>query len=535
MASRLQVALAGLLLSGLASGASRRDVAGLKTRPERTGYAETSRYDDVNEYLKAVSAASPRIRLTSFGYSFEGRPLPLAVVGKTADTRPESIAATGKTRVYIQANIHAGEVEGKEAMLELLRSVASGEHAAWLDSMVLLVAPVFNADGNERVNLANRPAQHGPVGGMGQRANAQDYDLNRDHVKLDSPEARSLADLLNRYDPHLTIDLHTTDGTRHAYHLTYEPPLHPNTDPGIVDFLRKDLLPEVTRVLKDREGWDLYYYGNVPGRNSRLERAWYTSEPHPRFNNNYIGLRNRPAILSEAYAYLTFEERIRVTRRFVEEILNYVQIHGERLRQLVREADVLSVVGRELAVRADLERSPAPVRILMGETTEERNPYTGAVMLRRLDVRRPEMMPEFGTFRAAETVRAPRAYLVPARLARVVDRLQAHGIRFTRLAKAVVWPVERFRITRSAVAERPYQGHYQRTLEGVWEPPGEQQLPAGTLVVQVAQPLGRLAFSLLEPRSEDGLPTWNFMDDELKENQDFYPVFRMHGELPAPR
>ena len=532
MASRI-TAVVALASVSVAMAGVRNSVTGLKTRAERTDYAETSRYDDVQAFLKAVADASPEtIHLATFGYSFEGRPLPLAVAGNVGDARPESVAASGKTRVYIQANIHAGEVEGKEAALELLRSIAAGEHAAWLDSMVLLIAPVFNADGNERVNLANRPEQHGPVGGMGQRANGQELDLNRDHMKLDSPEARSLAALLTRYDPHLAIDLHTTDGTRHAYHLTYEPPLHPNTPGGIVDFLRKELFPEVTRVIKAREGWDLHYYGNVPGHSSRFERGWYISEHYPRFNNNYIGLRNRPAILSEAYAYLTFEERIRATRRFVEEVLNFIQARGERVRRLSQDADAASVVGRELALRAELERSPVPVEILMGATAEERNPYTGATMLRRLDVRSPEMMPEFVTFRPTETTRAPNAYLVPPALAEVLDRLRAHGVRFSPLPSASVMKFERFRITRSSAAERAYQKHNERTLEGNWEA-AEQEVPAGTLVVPVAQPLGRLSFSLLEPRSDDGLATWNFMDQALK-GAEFYPVTRIHSALPVP-
>jgi murein tripeptide amidase MpaA len=195
-----------------------------QTRPERTAYRETSSYGDVVAFLAAADAASSRIHVTHFGYSMEGRTLPLAVVGRVRDASPEAVRASGKLRVFIQANIHAGEVEGKEAMQVLLRDLANGRHAVWLDSVVLLIAPIYNADGNERVRLTNRPLQDGPLGGMGQRANAQNLDLNRDHTKLESPEARSLISLFNRYDPHVVIDLHTTNGTVHAYHLTYAPP-----------------------------------------------------------------------------------------------------------------------------------------------------------------------------------------------------------------------------------------------------------------------------------------------------------------------
>ncbi len=525
----LSIVLLHLSITG-PSGLSQRNVSAPKTRPERTEYAETSRYEDVLAFLRSVTESSLCIHLTSFGYTLEGRPLPLAVVGNVNDARPESVMATGKTRVYIQADIHAGEVEGKEAMQELLRSLAAGEHADWLDSMVLLIAPIYNADGNERVNLNNRPEQNGPVGGTGQRANAQNLDLNRDNTKLESPEARSLALLLTRYDPQVAIDLHTTNGTHHAYHLTYEPPLNPNTAPGIVDILRNGLLPTVTRAVKEKDGWDIFYYGNLPWRGSMAERGWYASDHLARYCHNYIGLRNRLAILSEAYAYLTFEERIRVTRRFVEATLDWVRTHGDAIRTVTAAADRLSVVGQRLALRSAYVETAESVEILMGDVMEERNPYTGATMLRRADSRKPERMPFFGTFAPTETERAPRAYLIPPDLSRIAERLGAHGVRSTRLEKPVVLKVERFRITSSTTAARQYQGHQERTLAGEWAET-EQEVPAGTLVVPLEQPLGRLIFVLLEPRSDDGFADWNLMDDAIQKS-DVYPILRTFGKVP---
>ena len=183
----------------------------LLTRPERTEFRETSRYEDVMAFLDAAAKASRDIHLTTFGRTVEGRDLPLAVAGAPAAT-PEAVRRTGKLRVYIQGNIHGGEVEGKESAQMLLRDIARGKRAEWLKSMVLIVAPIYNADGNERIALTSRGRQHGPIGGQGQRANAQGLDLNRDHMKLDSPEGRAVVKLMNDFDPHVALDLHTTNG-----------------------------------------------------------------------------------------------------------------------------------------------------------------------------------------------------------------------------------------------------------------------------------------------------------------------------------
>jgi hypothetical protein len=491
--------------------------------------------------------------LTTFGYTVEGRPLPLAVVG-APDASPDAVKRTGKLRVYIQGNIHAGEVEGKESAQMLLRDLAQGRNADWLQSMVLLIAPIYNADGNERVTLTNRGRQHGPIGGMGQRPNAQDLDLNRDHMKLDSPEARSVVKLMNEYDPHVSMDLHTTNGSFHAYHLTYAPPLNPATDPAIIDLLRKEWLPAVTKSIKAKYQWDYYYYGNVTGggrggpggRGGRgggrgaaapeggaapapaspaAERIWASFDHRPRFNNNYIGLRNRIAILSEAYSYLTFEDRIKATSRFVEENLAFAHTRAAAIRKLTDEADKRGLVGSQLGLRAELERAPELVEILMGEVVEERNPYSGQMMYRRVDARKPERMIEQGTFKATETERVPSAYYVPGNLRNAIGRLQAHGIAVTALPARETVQVEEFRIDGNDVAARDFQGHKERTLRGAWVP-AERELPAGTLKIEMTQPLARLAFYLLEPRSDDGLVDWNLLDEALGPEAKVYPIVR---------
>jgi len=491
----------------------------LLTRAERTDFNETSSYEEVMELSRRLADLSPDIHLTAFGYTNEGRALPLIVVG-APDASPASVIATGKTRVYIQGNIHAGEVCGKEALLMLLRKFSMGDYPTWTDDLVLIIAPIYNADGNERVLLSNRPRQHGPIGGMGQRPNAQGLDLNRDHTKLDSPEARSLVGMMNAYDPHVAVDLHTTNGTRLAYHLTYAPPLHPNTPAAIDGMLRERWLPEMTRRIKEKHGWDYYYYGNHNPRRP----GWYTFDHRPRFNNNYVGLRNRFAILSEAYAYATFEDRVKGTLWFVEEILDFAQQNASEIRSIVAAADRVPVVGRALATRADFAQSAQEVTILLGEVDEERHPNTGEIILRRRDVTTPTQMYEYGTFKPSETAVAPSAYYVLPEAEDAIERLEAHGLAVVRYATARELPVERFVIDSTTSAPREFQGHNERTVWGDWVATIET-LPAGTAYVSVDQPLGRLAFTLLEPRSDDGFVAWALVDRQIEAGS--LPILRV--------
>ena len=523
-----------LPLVGCGPGTPAGDSPMPATRAERTRYEQTTGYGEVVQFMERAAALSDRVHFTTFGSTVEGRPLPLVVVGDTGDARPASVRALGRTRVWLQADIHGGEVAGKEALLMLLRDLVTGAHAAWRSSLTLLIAPIYNADGNERIAADTRPGQFGPVGGAGVRVNAQGLDLNRDHMKLETPEARALSRAYQDYDPHVVVDLHTTNGTEHAYHLTYAPPLHPNTHPAIDALLRGEWLPAVTKAVQATDGWAFYYYGNVPPGDETAP-SWRTFDHRPRFNNNYVGVRNRIAILGEAYAYASFETRVAATRRFVEEILAFAHERADVVAALVNRADADSVAGTRLATRATPRRSDAPVEILLGATDVVPNPYTQQPMRRRLDVVTPTTMYEYGTFAATDDEVAPAAYYVPADLTPVVDLLAAHGVTGAPLAAETTLTAERFVITSSVLADRAFEGHRERTVEGAWEPV-ERTVPAGTLVVPVAQPLGRLVFMLLEPRSDDGAVNWNLLDGRVVAGA-VYPILRVMGEgaaAPAP-
>ena len=507
-------------------------------RAEASDFRETASYDEVIHLLERAERTHPDLHLTYFGYSNEGRPLPLLVAGPVADAEPASIRDAAFPVVYLQANIHAGEVAGKEALLRLVRELALGEREGLLRELVLLIGPIYNADGNERVDLRNRPRQHGPLGGMGTRANAQGLDLNRDQMKLDSPEARSLADLFNRFDPQVFVDLHTTNGTRHAYHLTYSPPLHPATPRAIDELLRDELLPRITGEVEEAYDWHFWHYGNVFERDG--VRGWYTFDHRPRFVTNYAGLRNRIGILSEAYSYATFEDRILASERFVEGILRWVRDHPERVMEVVEAEDARELPGTRLPVRAGFPEEADEHTILMGAVEEETQPWTGQTILRRTDVVEEDPMPAFVAFTGTEDEVVPAAYLVPRELAPVVERLRAHGVLLQPaddpdhtapipddLADA---RGQRFVLEAVEVAEQSFQGRNQVTVEGAWGESADA-LPTGDeledwLLLSMDQPLARLAFLLLEPRADDGLVNWGILAPWLEEGAP-YPVVRI--------
>ncbi len=565
MSPRVTPALVlGLVSILTATGQSRQaPPALLVTTAEATGFKATSNYESVVQLMKAAASLSPVIFYTTYGTTFEGRDMPLAVVGTgLKDPGPAAVRATGRLRVHIQANVHAGEVEGKEAAQILLREFALGQHADWLQSMVFLISPIYNADGNERFSLTNRGRQHGPIWGMGTRNQAQNMNLNRDFMKLDTPEGKATAGLWVDYDPHVGFDLHTSNGSNHAYYLTYSPPLHPNTSDAIMRIMKDEWFPFVTKQVKAKHRWDMFYYGNVEGgagRGGRAgaggragggaagaggraggaapppppppadpapagPRAWGTFEHVPRFHNNYVGLRNRFALLSEAYSYATFEDRIKATNYFMEEALAFAHQHAGTLKDAVLSADREVIVGQELATRAQ-KKSGGLIEILMGEVEDDPNPVNGLMMNRRRDVVRAEKMIDRLWFEPTLTELVPAEFYVPADATRALELLRRHGIQLRQVAKPVTG-VEAFAITGNTTSQAGGEmgPHQPRRLEGAWQP-ATTGVPAGAWAVPMTQPLARLAFSLLAPTSDDGLTNWNYLDEFLKDAKT-YPVLR---------
>jgi hypothetical protein len=497
--------------------------------------------------VKAVASESPLANYATYGKTEEGRDMPLLVLSDPAVESPEAARKLNRPVVFIQGNIHAGEVEGKEAALIIARRLTQGDLRPVLKQLVVLIAPIYNADGNEKFSVQNRTAQYGPIGGVGTRENANGLDLNRDHMKLDSAEARAFVGLLNRWDPHVGVDLHTTNGSYHGYHLTYAPTLNPNADARLIALARDRVLPAVQQAVLKKHSFRTYYYGNFARESGKPagpkvdpanpgDTTWRTFDHRPRFNNNYLGLRNRLAILSEAYSYVHFRDRVRVTEVFVEEALNAIIANASRIMTLTAQLDnetkgYAQGKGPSLGVDFRFAALPAPVDILVGDVEKKANPRSGREMLAMTDMAVPVKMKDYGLFEATRSVQMPRGWLIPrphvetSAYSTAIERLRMHGVEVQRVTADTEVSVERFVIDTYTRAPKPFQNRYEARLAGRHEL-AKLSAQEGALYIPANQPLARLAFYLLEPESDDGLVTWNVIEAGLTPGAT-YPIYRV--------
>ena len=513
------------------------------TRPERSGFTETSTYADVMAFIDSLRTISPTLHVTRLGQSPSGKDIPMLVLSRPAVRTPAEAKASHKPIVYLQGNIHGGEVEGKEALLSLLRDLSLDRYQNILDSVVVIAVPIYNIDGNDAMGPQerNRGAQNGPPL-IGQRANGQNLDLNRDYIKAEAPETRAALAMFRAWDPDVFADLHTTNGSYHGYALTWAPSLNPAaifTGP----FTRDTVLPTLREVLRARLRIETFPYGNFRSQDS-VEQGWFTYDHRPRYGTNYYGLRGRIGILSEAYSHDPFRIRIASTYSFAATLLSLVGQNSDefldRGRDADRQSNAFAVEGStspRIPIRSRLSRQ-GHVEDMLVEILERTGDSVRAEPglrpgIRRTGRVRTVKVPVVDRFEPVLEQSLPYAWIVPAEQEAVLAQMRAHGLFVERTSAPATVRVERFRIDSVVSVGGNFGGPRETRLSGRWLPADTMSVASGSYVVRARQPLGILALYLLEPLSDDGLVTWHFLDAALSAGG-LYPLSRVVERLDAP-
>ena len=573
-----------LPIMALLAGPLAGPLAAQQTRAERTGFKETSTHADVVAFVDSLQSRGAKVHVGIIGRTTQGRELPYVIASRPLVTTPLEAKRLGRPIVYIQGNIHAGEVEGKEAMQAVLRDLLFDPIPNVLDSVVLIVVPIYNADGNEmfRPQAQQRGAQNGPEL-VGQRPNAAGLDLNRDYMKAEAPETRASLAMFNAWDPDLYVDLHTTNGSYHGYALTYSPSLHPaariagGTFGGA--FVADSMLPGIRARMRTRHKFESFDYGNFSGDEGPSAqgeaRGWSSYEHLPRYGTNYYGVRGRLSILSEAYSHDPFERRVKSTEAFVRELLSMTAQKAKSVLAITRGADAALAAGtiRSIPIRAALTKRPVMLPVIE-EPLDTLPEAKGQIQAGRggrgagggvgggrggcqWPLSEPGVrcgfkrsgrmitvkMPVKVTFDATLSVVPPVAYIIPKNVMpdSVLHRLRLHGVVVEEAkAPATLDGVQVFSIDSMIKRGNPFQGHSEVRLDGTWRAESPASALGDIYVVRTTQPLGVLVVELLEAQSDDGLVTWNFFDgvlDAAMKNptgQRTFPVLRATKPIAFP-
>lgn len=515
----------------------------LVTVAEQTNYAKTSGYDDVMWFINAACTQSEKLNMLRLTTSTEGRMVPMVIVSSDGIKSPAEMNAAGKPSVLIMANIHAGEIEGKEAVQMLLRDFVENKDVDVLKNQVVLLIPIFNADGNEK--FGNNRRDNGPEL-AGTRYNGQFLDLNRDYLKLESPEVRGLLKAIHDWDPVLVVDMHTTNGSWHREPVTYTTNVNPNGAPALSDYMWKQLFPAVAKILKKKYGYESCPYGNFVDR-TKPEKGWRNHAYQPRYGNIYVGLRNRFTILDENYSHADFKTRVLASYGFIKSILMFTEQNITLMRKMADTADkdtMENFYKKQYAMEFDTEKLldvtilsyKFNVEKIKPEDKKKYPPWYGDYIARKTDELKSYTIPYFSKAVPTRSISLPEAYVLLPYHNEAAANLQLHGVVIEKIQKPVQLPVEVFKMEEVKTAKGLYQGHVAITLKGKYSPE-TVTIPAGSYFISMKQPLARIIPVLLEPESTDSLAAWGFFNRELvsqwSRRPQSYPVLRI-PKVTAP-
>lgn len=517
-----------LLLALLAALPLAHAAPDLTTVSERSGFKATGRYDEVVKLCAAFAKAYPKqVKCIEFGRTPEDRPMLALVASGTNAFTPQAARRQGLPVTLIQGGIHAGEIDGKDAGFLALREVLQGRLAQGaLSKQVLLFVPVFNVDGHERFQQWNRPNQRGPVE-MGWRTTAQNFNLNRDYVKADSPEMQAMLTLVNAWDPLTYVDLHVTDGAKFQHDVSIQVEPVYSADPD----LRKTGL-----ALRDNVIADISKLGSTPqsyymsfAKTDDPQSGFVDSVSDPRFSTGYFPLRNRMAMLVETHSWKDYPTRVRITHNSVISVLQQVAQHGKTWQIAAAAADMRAarLAGQPVTLSYKTTEKSRMVDFNGYEYTRTPSDVSG-ILMTRYDESKPQVwrVPLRDEVVADLEVAAPRAgYVVPAaQAALVANKLTQHGISFRKLDQPLTrFAFETFRADKASFSAGSFESHQRLTLEGSWKSE-TRDLQRGALFVPIAQPKARLVMAMLEPQAPDSLLAWGMFNNafERKEYMEEY-------------
>jgi Zinc carboxypeptidase len=488
------------------------------TPAETSHFHTTPSYAQTLAYLQRLQQAAPgKIKLETFGISPQGRPMTVVIASGDGTFTPDAAHAAHKPIVLLQAGIHPGEIEGKDAGLMLLRDIAvTDKYPHLLDHVVLVYIPVFSVDGHENSSPYNRINQNGPDS-MGFRGQSQYLNLNRDYIKADAPEMLAWLKLWQTWLPDFLVDVHTTDGADYPYDLTWYTEDPHKLDPAIAAWQKRTIVDEAIPAYEKHGHLASIYLEFKDGRDPRKGIENFGSGP--RFSTGYAALQNRPALLLETHMLKSYEVRVHAIYDLLHVLLDDINHDPAALLAATAKADADTMARAEDAnatvpLTYKPDPTPTPFELKGYAFTQTHSDISNDTWI-QYDPTKPQTyrIDNWNGLLPDLSITPPAAYVVPAEWTTIIDKLNAHGIAYRRIGHPMKKvDAEAYQLDQPVWASEPFEGHLMLRSFTLRAMPTEVTLPAGSVIVPLDQRAANVAIELLEPQAPDSLLHWGYLN-----------------------
>ncbi len=497
----------------------------LTTDFEISAGVSSPNYADTMSFVDRLVAANPtQFKSKTIGYSNSKRAIKMLIASEQGFFDAGQMANSTKPTVLIQAGIHAGEIDGKDAMFMLLRDIATGKRRDILKKVNILFIPILNVDGHERSSAFNRINQRGPVK-MGFRTNANNLNLNRDFTKLDTPEVKSVLAVINDYNPNLYIDVHVTDGADYQYDVTYGyNPVFASESPAISDALNRYFKPVIDQTLTEQ--------GHIPGplvfvmdkQEFKSGLAGWVATP--RFSNGWGDLRSLPTILVENHSLKPYKQRVLGTYVFIDGAIEALAAHKDKLANAVKKEQ--QFVPKQLIVKRGYAEQADYIKFKGIAYSKSVNALSNQQEVSYLGKKQDyDKLPIFWQKEVQHTVEVPKSFFIPPVYTDIIEKLALHGVSINKLSGANTQPLKMAKVSQYSFDNAPFEGRFRVSARFDYVPATNVDLD-GWFEVSTQQKAGELAVHLLHPEAPDSFFAWGefntiFQRTEYMENYALIP------------
>jgi len=493
---------------------------------EQTDFQKTPRYDETVDFCRRLAAASPLARFTHFGKSAQGRHLPLLIIDKDRLFTPQAVRKTDKVVMLIEACIHSGEPDGKDAGLIFLRDLLiHNKHREILDHVTILFIPIFNVDGHENFSALNRINQNGPEE-LGSRITAQNINLNRDFLKADAPEMQHWLHLYHQWMPEFFMDIHVTNGADFQYVSTYGIEVNNQNMEANIRLWAKEVFEREFTAQMAAADYPVFPYFE-PFSWNNVDAGLVGQSYPPQYSNGYAAAMNRVGLLLENHIYKPYQQRVKATYEVIRICGQILNREHKAIKAAVALSDqvVASSAFRveKMALNHQTSRSDSiPVAFLAWGKKTTKSDLSGADWtVHDYDNPITRQLGFYNVPIVQQSVQLPDAYIIKAECLDAIALLDRHKIEYSRLKEGSTMLVETYRFTKVQFAQRQYEGHI--TVSTEYSVQDERVFfPAGSVLISMNQLRARLVAHLLEPNAPSSLLYWGYFNPWCQPASEFY-------------
>ena len=483
----------------------------------------------------------PEARLLEAGETDAGKPLHLFIISTGGEFTPAEARKSGKLVLFINNGIHPGEPCGVDASLKLAGGLLSGEDAyrQFLEKTVVVIVPLFNVGGALNRGMYHRANQNGPVE-HGFRGNARNLDLNRDFIKMDSRNARSLAGILREWEPDLFVDTHTSDGADYPYVITLINSHEQRLETSQGTFMVETARPFLFEAMKSTPYEMAPYVWPMDGTPDSGIRSFMD---YPRYTSGYASLYNALSFTVETHMFKPFSDRVLSTWHLLRELLRFAHLHHTGIQTAKMAAWREKLTRREFTLAWELDTSRFDTIPFRGYTARyEPSKVTGGERLRyNRDAPWEKQIAWYRYFKPITIAEVPGYYILPAAWSEVVERLKINRVEMQPLSSDTLLEVEVRYIEEFTTPELPYNGHYRHAGTTTRKEVQQVRFMEGDYLIPARQKAIEYLVQTLEPEGYDSFFNWNFFDEILFRNEYFSPYIfeetaeRLLADDPALR